>query len=697
MSSKNAGLHALDPRHKSGIGCAPLALDVLEGLRGGAGIERRRDPSENDYTGQAIMAVAKEAIDLKQSGMPPVVAKAVELSDKDAEKIQDKFREGADKQSHKDDGKVIQQSTSGDNTASAKWTKNLLEDEKGQVKKTAFDEESARRVKAVEAERDVYKALDAKHEVAKAAVDKAAQERNGAKTKLDSVTAANSDAARAFKYYTDESARHAKTMNMNLVAKTKLEASINAIKSDPNAKNPDVYEKAYAKNLMQAKNEYEKAAKAKTAADSHVRLLETGVKAIESAKSGLEKADGKLKDATAQAAKADADTVAVGKKVDELAQKATDAGLTKDARSDLQKLAKEEGWSKGVRLVNDVLTDVAKQAAKADGSYQESKSKTLRAGDGVTQTAVITSDGSTETTTKINQRVTESKTESYSSAYGAGASASTGIRAEAGHEVRNETTNANGTVDYTQTKTYVSAGAEAEAKASATWAKAQASGSASVSAHAEASATTGTKSDVGELKADVGASGHAEVKAKAGAAIGFDGVNAKASATAEAKVKVQAGGTGDLAGVAEGKIEAGVYAKAKAEATAGGSVNFNPFAPGERLGAKGGLTLEAGAGVGVEGKVEVGGKTAGIGAEGGLHVGKIGAKVDVDVGYKDGKVNLDLDVGAALGVGLSLKINAKLDVVDACNGAANGIKAAGEGVAKAANAVGNTIAKLKFW
>jgi hypothetical protein len=304
-----------------------------------------------------------------------------------------------------------------------------------------------------------------------------------------------------------------------------------------------------------------------------------------------------------------------------------------------------------------VLLDMAKQDAKDRNQYFEDAPPDRILAGGVSKTTVI--DGSVTTEAKnIAQIKTEGKSIDFTSALGSQHSREVAIRAEAGIE-RSKTTDLGGGNSITEIgKAYAEISGEAKAEVIKTKAKTSVEVVAKLAAHAEVSHTETVKVGNVEATKTVRAAAHAEATAKAGASLGFDGVQVKASASVEASVKANMTHEVKIGDV-KIKDDLEVYAKAKAEAKAEAKVNFNPFGK-EGVGAKVGIGAEAAAGVGIQ--KTTGFKTAGGGGAevgGGLYAGKIGAKADVDVGFKDGKLSANIDVGAALGVGVSVKL--KLD------------------------------------
>lgn len=402
----------------------------------------------------------------------------------------------------------------------------------------------------------------------------------------------------------------------------------------------------------QASKEHDAASKsAKSAASEEAKAK----KELSDAKAGHEKQTKTAAEAEA-AAKAKEDQAKGG------AKSAAEKSAQED-REQVKNLFKDQWKDLGGKLARDVGIDIAKNAAKANGSFSENTTKTVLAG-GVTEAK--SSDGDkTETTTRIGQVSTEGHTASYASGAGAGAEADWRITAEAGKIT--ETKNADGSGQVT--KTYAGASVDAHASAHASWSGVAAQAGVTVSGHAEASHTFKSAGD-SELK--LYAQADASAGAKAGVTLGFDGLKMEASAKAEATASTGATASTKIGDV-NAEVDAKIYATAKAEAKASAVVNFDPSKGAVGGGVKMGAVLSAG--VGAETSAKLKGASGGYAEAGvGIHVGKLGAKADVDVGFKDGALELKVDMGAYIGIGTDIKFNCKANFSEAAKNASQDIK-----------------------
>ena len=154
--------------------------------------------------------------------------------------------------------------------------------------------------------------------------------------------------------------------------------------------------------------------------------------------------------------------------------------------------------------------------------------------------------------------------------------------------------------------------------------------------------------------------------ASAGGKLGMDGASVKLSASAEASARaayVQNAKLGDLN--VKGNIE--VWAKARAEAVA----NFSAGMVKGNIELSGKIGASAGAGVGVQATKKLSLFGMELEVTGGVSAGKLGANVAVDVGYKNGVLRWSVDVGAALGIGINLKLSGSIDFVEVIKAASN--------------------------
>ncbi|MGO4741527.1 hypothetical protein AB4099_33790 [Bosea sp. 2KB_26] len=396
---------------------------------------------------------------------------------------------------------------------------------------------------------------------------------------------------------------------------------------------------------------------------------DAAARSLRSAESDEAKAKKELSAAKAdheEQAKTAADAEAKAKAREDQAEGGAKSAAEKSAQEDreqVKNLFKDQWKDLGGKLAREVGIDIAKNAAKADGSFNEKTTKTVLAG-GISEAKA--SDGDkTVTTTRIGQVSTEGHTASYSGVAGAGAEADWRVTAEAGKIT--ETKNADGSGQVT--KTYAAAGVEAHASAHASWTGVAAQAGVTVAAHAEASHTFKSSGDT-ELK--FYAQGDASAGAKAGATLGFDGLKLEASAKAEATASAGTTLATKIGDVAT-EVDAKVYATAKAEAKASAVVNFDPTKGAVGGGVKVGAVLSAGVGAEASGKLKGdGGGYAEAGV--GVHVGKLGVKADIDVGFKDGAMELKVDMGAYLGVGTDIKFSCKANFADAAKNASKDIK-----------------------
>lgn len=332
----------------------------------------------------------------------------------------------------------------------------------------------------------------------------------------------------------------------------------------------------------------------------------------------------------------------------------------KSRTEQLKDEVKKDAWKNGVMVASKALEDVAKQAAKKDGTYEKRESSDVLAG-GVSKDVTVKGKTTTEVV-KVAQVKTESETESYSSALGSGKSASKSIRAETGYENKVTHDLGNGRSQTVTDKAYAGISGEAKAKYTITPTSIDAEAAAKAVAHAELRHTETTKIGIVETTKTTYVEGHAEAGVKAGAHLGFDGVKIGASASASASVSAGTSGEVKIGDAVKAGGDVKVFAEAMAEAKANAEVTFDPLKGTAK--AKVDVGAMASAGIGVEGKGGLfNAKTgSGVGVGGSYSVGAIGVKFKPDLDIKDGKMDLKVELGGALGVGGNVNLQIKGDL-----------------------------------
>jgi hypothetical protein len=251
----------------------------------------------------------------------------------------------------------------------------------------------------------------------------------------------------------------------------------------------------------------------------------------------------------------------------------------------------------------------------------------------------------------------KTEAEAYRSDIGVAASAGFGLTVETGVKLETTQKLAGGSEAKLGGKAYVAAGVEASGSAAANILGVSADVLARAYASGEVSGMAALKHADGTLL-EAGGKGQAttDATAKAGAKFGADGLSIKGSASAEAAARAEYS-YGLKSENIDVTTKGEVWAKARAEATAKAEIGIvgGGFKAGGKLGA------EAGAAVGIQETRTV--KILGMEVEGtvGAYAGSLGGSASADLSFKDGKLKWSIDIGAALGVGLSLKIGGSID------------------------------------
>jgi hypothetical protein len=332
-----------------------------------------------------------------------------------------------------------------------------------------------------------------------------------------------------------------------------------------------------------------------------------------------------------------------------------DAELQRKALDDLREALTTGSLKMQAALGRDLGQDIVRQLAERTNTVQKS-SHEMVAGDLYRVTAL---NGMVKVDL-LAQASIATQAEAYYNNLGAFGSAAVGFKSEAGAAVSGKTDMGNGTAAFGNAKAYAVGAIDTSMTGSASLLGAAGDILAKAYGRGELKGMTGF--ELGEqvtLASGGQASAETEAAAKFGAKLGVDGGSFKLSGAAEAAVRAGYIQNAQLGALTYGNnLE--VWAKARAEATAkaelgmvDGELKFS-----HKVGA------EAGAGVGVQETKKV--TLLGLELEAGLgvHAGTLGATADIGFGYKNGKLKWNVDVGAALGVGISLKLSGSIDFVE---------------------------------
>ena len=319
----------------------------------------------------------------------------------------------------------------------------------------------------------------------------------------------------------------------------------------------------------------------------------------------------------------------------------------------LKGLAISKSRELATSLAGDIAQDLLRRYAEKNGTSVKLGGEHMLAGQQV-QLKLLNGTLVVEAAAQISMKT---KVEAHLSNLGAYGAAGLGLKADVGALMSLKTPIGKGAAFIGDGRAYAGAGVDLDANGRVNVLGLAAEAVAKATMTGEISGSAGLA--LGEhFKMTAGGNAIVEgsATAKAGAKLGIDGVNAKASAAAEASARASYVHQATFAD-ASFKSAGEVWAKAKAEATASIAADLGggDFKLGGKLGAS------AGAGVGIQDVKQV--KVLGIGFESaiGVHAGTIGGAVGADLGFKDGVLKWSIDVGAALGVGVTLKLGGSVD------------------------------------